>query len=1112
MNYDEFFKHARRNASDEDFGPFEFQRRLAVEPWPDLLNVPTGMGKTAAVVLAWLWKRGWHPGEERSAPDPSTPRRLVYCLPMRVLVEQTQRECVKWLDNLGASGEPGNGRVSVNVLMGGSEDLKKPLWAEHPEEDAIIIGTQDMLLSRALMRGYGMSRYQWPVHFAWLHNDALWVFDEIQLMGSGLITSAQLAAFRHDLGFAATSRSVWVSATLQRDWLTTVDFDPAPLIPLELSDAEKQTDAIRARREAVKPLGRCSVALVSTNTDKAKNYIEGNASAKLTNEDIETYLITLADQICQAHQPGTTTLAILNTVERAQGLYLKLENHYVTPVAKGRKKALSPSPATELSPQRLLIHSRFRPEDRRAIEDCFHSPLPAEGRIIVATQAIEAGVDLSASVLFTELAPWASVVQRFGRCNRYGEFNQSKSAQVFWIDLAEAKPYAKEELDAAREELKKLTSAAPADLPPVSSAIPLYPVIRRKDFLDLFNTDPDLTGFDIDIAPYVRDADDADVMLFWREIKGGVDEEAPASREELCRAALGAAKKLLDRLEAGDVFVWDTLARKWTTPSPKGIRLRPGMTLMLKAAVGGYTPQLGLASESKIEVPPIIAPERETSDEEAFDDDHRSLLQVAVPLPRHLADVEKKARELCESLKFKEPQAVIRAARWHDIGKAHEAFDSMLRYAHEKGTGETLSTGYWAKSGRKPNHKTGKPRYQVITDGKTVKRPRFRHELASALAWLDLHGDDAEADLIAYLIAAHHGKVRMSLRALPQEAEAPDGRLFARGVWDGDRLPAVQFADGETVPEVELKLDLMRLGEGPQGPSWTTRTQKLLKAIGPFRLAWCEALVRIADWRASRAEQLEIAQASVDNTGYGLATSHSMLESTASGGASEPAPPSHSAERGREHGVRGRTRESADVGSGTRPPQHATRYVETRLGILSYAQLAPHLAANVQTLEERIEDGVYADAAPDDRLLLEFHRLICSDLVPQMSGWRRIDVTVGMHTPPAYFRVPELIREYGLDLAARLSALRHPFDDLLLETLAFAEGRLLSIHPFADFNGRVTRVWLREIIRRLGLPPVQLAPSEAAGTSAYLLALEAADHNRWQPLSMIWQRRIEDGA
>jgi len=199
----------------------------------------------------------------------------------------------------------------------------------------------------------------------------------------------------------------------------------------------------------------------------------------------------------------------------------------------------------------------------------------------------------------------------------------------------------------------------------------------------------------------------------------------------------------------------------------------------------------------------MVAPDEETRDEDAFDGDPRSLLQVAVTLPRHLADVEQKARELCEALKVKEPQAVIRAARWHDVGKAHEAFDSMLRSAHEQGTGDPLGAGYWAKAGRNPGGKPGKPRYQVMVDGKAVKRAYFRHELASALAWLALHSNDADADLIAYLIAAHHGKVRMSLRALPQEVNAPDGRLLARGVWDGDRLPMVQFADGEAVPAVE---------------------------------------------------------------------------------------------------------------------------------------------------------------------------------------------------------------------------------------------------------------------------------------------------------------------
>jgi CRISPR-associated endonuclease/helicase Cas3 len=857
MSYGEFFKRATRTEQQpEGLTPFPYQRRLGEEPWPELLNIPTGMGKTAAVALAWLWKRGWRPGGERETLHTATPRRLVYCLPMRVLVEQTERNLCQWLENLAIEGLPGENKVSVHLLMGGSEDVKKATWADYPEEDAILIGTQDMLLSRALMRGYGMSRYQWPVHFAWLHNDAMWVFDEVQLMGPGLKTSAQLEAFRRKIGLASTSRSLWVSATLKRDWLKTVDFDPASTIPLELSEEEKKAPAVRERREAVKVLTRCDVALVSTKPSKSENAEETEKADKLTSDDIKTYLKALAGRVLAAHQPGTTTLAILNTVDRAQGLFVEIENRLTESPVKGRKKAVTAKLLVSNSPERLLIHSRFRAEDRRMNEERLRSAPPVEGRIIIATQAIEAGVDLSARVLFTELAPWSSLVQRFGRCNRYGEFNKTKEAQVIWMDVADAKPYTAEELDSARNILANLESAAPADLPSVTADAPLHPVLRHKDFLDLFNTDPDLSGFDVDIAPYIRDADDADVLLFWRALAAEPQDEPPASRDELCRAGLGAAKKLLDRLETGDVFVWDTLARKWTTPNPKGLRLRPGMTLMLKAAVGGYTPQLGLYPEgNKADVPPISAPEKESLDEEAFDDDHRSLLRVAVALPRHLADVEHEARALCEALSVKASQAVIRAARWHDLGKAHEAFDSMLRTAHALGTGESLGTGYWAKSGRMPDRKSGKPRYQVMVDGKAVKRPRFRHELASALAWLALHGKDADADLIAYLIAAHHGKVRMSLRALPQEAEAPDGRLFARGVWDGDRLPAVQFQDGETAPEVELKLDLMQLGDGPQGPSWTTRTQKLLKALGPFQLAWYEALVRIADWRASRAEQ-----------------------------------------------------------------------------------------------------------------------------------------------------------------------------------------------------------------------------------------------------------------
>ncbi len=135
---------------------------------------------------------------------------------MRVLVEQTRDEARKWLKNLGLEE-----KVNVHVLMGG-EDVEE--WDLEPEKPAVLIGTQDMLLSRALNRGYGMGRFRWPMHFGLLNNDCLWVLDEIQLMGTGLATSTQLQAFRESLGTFGPVKTIWMSATLLPTWLASVDF------------------------------------------------------------------------------------------------------------------------------------------------------------------------------------------------------------------------------------------------------------------------------------------------------------------------------------------------------------------------------------------------------------------------------------------------------------------------------------------------------------------------------------------------------------------------------------------------------------------------------------------------------------------------------------------------------------------------------------------------------------------------------------------------------------------------------------------------------------------------------------------------------------------------
>ena len=154
--------------------PFPYQIAFA-ESWqlPELVNVPTGAGKTATAILGWLWRPRF---AEDKGISKQTPRRLVYCLPMRVLVEQTCKEAEKWLANLKLQEE-----IRVHRLMGG-EDASD--WDLYPESDAILIGSQDMILSRALNRGYGMSRFRWPMQYALMNNDSLWILDEIPADGS----------------------------------------------------------------------------------------------------------------------------------------------------------------------------------------------------------------------------------------------------------------------------------------------------------------------------------------------------------------------------------------------------------------------------------------------------------------------------------------------------------------------------------------------------------------------------------------------------------------------------------------------------------------------------------------------------------------------------------------------------------------------------------------------------------------------------------------------------------------------------------------------------------------------------------------------------------------
>ncbi len=278
---------------------------------------------------------------------------------MRVLVEQSKREACGWIKNLDLENE-----VKVHLLMGG---IDADEWYLHPEKPAILIGTQDMLLSRALNRGYAASRFHWPIDFGLLNNDCLWVFDEPQLMASGVSTSAKLAGLRKALGTFGQCPSVWMSATLEPGWLDTIDFrGKLPGEPLELKEEDYDPDRpLHKRMTATKTLAKVDASVSKDMKEVAKAVLEN-------------------------HVAGTQTLVVVNTVDRAKAVYAELE--------KLRKKSATP--------RLLLVHSRFRPAEREVLNEQLQAKGEAAAdRIIVATQVVEAGVDISAARWSPNLPP-----------------------------------------------------------------------------------------------------------------------------------------------------------------------------------------------------------------------------------------------------------------------------------------------------------------------------------------------------------------------------------------------------------------------------------------------------------------------------------------------------------------------------------------------------------------------------------------------------------------------------------------------------------------------------------------------------------------------------------
>ena len=374
--------------------PFPWQQTLVdrldrEDRWPDILDLPTGAGKTAALDAAvfHLALRADTPTAaalrivlvvdrrlvvddaytrarkiERALTDPSHTR-----LPGRTVVEDVARR----LQVLSGTDAP----PLVAARLRGGAPLEHD-WARTPTQPTLLCSTVDQIGSRLLFRGYGVSNRMKPVHAGLLGEDSLILLDEAHLSEPFRKTLSDV----HELGRAGVKTVV----------LTATPGAPSKR-PFALGPRDRADPVLKLRLQATK---------------------RARLMKPIRNDPVDAFAraaFEMAEGLRRAGVSPSAVGVVVNRVALARAIFQKLsereDNGFECLLMIGRSRDVT----------RDEIVDRLAPFRTGAAGRADADPI-----ILVATQCLEVGVDLDLDGLVTQAASFDALRQRFGRLNRAG--------------------------------------------------------------------------------------------------------------------------------------------------------------------------------------------------------------------------------------------------------------------------------------------------------------------------------------------------------------------------------------------------------------------------------------------------------------------------------------------------------------------------------------------------------------------------------------------------------------------------------------------------------------------------------------------------------------------